>query len=382
MTDCSTTRSFTVSGWLHRYRYAWLTLLTAVCLVLSPVVSGALAQNGYPAFQDPYVNDYGEVLVPEAEATVRDRLAQFRTSTGVHATLLTVNSISDYGTGDSTIESFATNLFNTWGIGDATRNDGILVLVAPGDRKVRIELGAGYDSQDDQIAQSIIDNTMLPFFRDGQMAEGTVAGVDAAIQNFDPNAPPKPLAVTPTSSSSEDIDIGGWSGLIAGAAMLLAVPLSLLGGLVGILLKGWRRRRSRPCPTCKTRMRRLSEQEDDQYLEAGERREEALKSVDYDVWLCPGCGYHQSLSYNSWWSRYSVCPLCSHRTLSETAQTLVSPTYSSTGTAEVTQDCQHCGHHHTYTRSIPRKVQSSSSSSSSSSSGGGRSSGGGASGSW
>jgi uncharacterized protein len=377
MTDQTQTGFLRLSGWLHRYRYGMVALLTAVGLVLSSVVGAALAQTGYPAFQDPYVNDYGAVLAPENEVQVRDRLDQFRAETGVHVVLLTVNSISDYGTGDSTIESFATNLFNTWGIGDATRNDGILVLVAPGDRKVRIELGAGYDRRADQTAQSIIDRTMLPKFRDGLMAAGTMAGVDAVINRFNPDTPAPLRAIAPVRDA-----IAGITGTSEGLIAFMLAPLIPLGIGLKIGLGWWNRNRSRQCPSCTTEMRRLSEQEDDRYLEPGERREESLKSVDYDVWLCPSCGYHTTLSYNSFASGYRTCSQCSHKTLAETARTLVSPTYTSSGTAEVTQDCKHCGYHHTYTRTIPRKQRSSSSSSSSGSGGGGRSSGGGASGSW
>lgn len=373
-----------VAGEWRRYRYWVMALLITAVLMLSSGVDFAQAQGQYPAFENPYVNDYGDVLSPEQEASVRGRLEQFRSDTGIHAVLLTVNYFGNYETGDSTIESFATNLFNTWGIGDATRNDGILVLVAPGDRKMRIELGAGYDSRADVTAQTIIDNQMLPFFRDGQMAAGTVSGVDAVIQYFAPGASPPPPSVASedvaTDSAADTGDIG------VGILWFMLVPLMAIGGVLRKVYGWWNRRRSRECPTCSTDLRRLSESDDDQYLEPGERREESLKSVDYDVWLCPSCGYHTTLSYNSLFSRYQTCSKCRHRTLSETSKTLVSSTYSSTGTAEVTQDCKHCGHHHTYTRTIPRKQRSSSSSSSggsrSSGGGGGRSSGGGASGSW
>ncbi|WP_204139123.1 TPM domain-containing protein [Halomicronema sp. CCY15110] len=355
----------------HHWRYWLMALCTTAVLWLSSGVALAQAQGTYPAFEHPYVNDYGDVLSPEQETNVGSRLEQFRSETGVHAVLLTVDTFGRYETGDSTIESFATNLFNTWGIGDATRNDGILVLVAPGDRQMRIEVGAGYDSQADQTAQIIIDNQMLPYFRDGQMAAGTVSGVDAVIQYFAPGAsqPAQPSSAATATQGSF------WGRIIA----FLLIPLSALGGLLRLVYGWWNRQRSRQCPTCQTEMRRLSEQDDDQYLEAGERREESLKSVDYDVWLCPTCGYHTTLSYNSLFSRYRKCSQCHHKTLSENSHTLVSPTYSSTGTAEITQDCKHCGHHHVFTRTIPRKQRSSSSSSSG---GGGSSSGGGASGSW
>ena len=103
----------------------------AFFLALAPI---ARAQEGYPPPVDKYVNDYAGVLDLIAEDALRDDLSRLDNQTGIEMTVLTVDSIYDYGTGDPTIESFATNLFNTWGIGDRTRNDGILILVAVRDR--------------------------------------------------------------------------------------------------------------------------------------------------------------------------------------------------------------------------------------------------------
>lgn len=69
--------------------------------------------------------------------------------TGIEAVVVTINSIGDYQTGDATIEAFATNLFNTWGIGHKKENNGVLILVAVKDRKARIELGKGYGREYD-----------------------------------------------------------------------------------------------------------------------------------------------------------------------------------------------------------------------------------------
>lgn len=95
----------------------------------------AYAQDSYPAWQDFYVNDFADVIDADDEAQIRSLLNNLYDAHDVEATVLTINSIHDYGTGDETIESFATNLFNSWGIGDAERNDGILLLVAIEDRE-------------------------------------------------------------------------------------------------------------------------------------------------------------------------------------------------------------------------------------------------------
>jgi uncharacterized membrane protein YgcG len=60
------------------------------------------------------------------------------------------------------IESFATNLFNTWGIGDREKSNGFMILVAVHDRRVRIELGSGYSGEMDQVMQRVMNEDMLP----------------------------------------------------------------------------------------------------------------------------------------------------------------------------------------------------------------------------
>jgi uncharacterized protein len=367
------------SGWvtrLRRYQYWCLSWAIATGVMLLPLAFSSAAQTTYPAFQDPYVNDYGAVLSAENERAARAKLRQFRDETGVHAVVLTINSVADYGFADASIEPFATAVFNTWGIGDANRNDGILILVAPGDRKVRIELGSGYASSDDRIAQAIITDAMLPKFRQGLMSQGTLVGIDEVVKRFRPDRHPLRRWLDGMSWPDTE-EIRGPVGFIG---LLISIVVMGIGALVG---STWRRLRKRHCPTCQVEMRRLNEIEDDQYLEPGQRREETLKSVDYDVWLCPTCGYHQTLPYKNLFSRFQSCPQCHHKTLSVCSKTLVSPTSYSTGTAEIRESCQHCDYRRTYTRILPRTEDSTShSSSSSGSSGGGQSSGGGASGSW
>ncbi|MBE9109626.1 TPM domain-containing protein, partial [Nodosilinea sp. LEGE 07298] len=155
-----------------------------------------------------------------------------------------------------------------------------------------------------------------------------------------------------------------------------------VGAFSGLFALGhWRRYRQRQCPKCQVAMERLDEQADDRYLNAGQRTEESIKSVDYDVWLCRSCGHHAILNYNSFGSGYQKCPGCHHKTMTVTSRTVMAPTYDHTGRAEVSEACQFCDRTHHYTRTLPRRTPPSSNSGSGGG-GGGRSSGGGASGSW
>ena len=363
---------------------------------LSPLA--AYAQTGYPTATDPYINDYAELITPEDAASIRQALSDLELQHGIEATVLTLHSIQEFGTGDAAIESFATNLFNTWGIGDAEENNGILVLVAVGDRKVRIEVGSGYGTSLDSAMKTVIEEFMTPRFKQNDYSGGIRRGVEAIIRRVSQPAPTQPPAhspaqpapsrpPTPTISSPYEGSGGKHDGWLTFGG---------IGGLgaAGFGIKKYLRYRHRRCPSCDVHMARLGEHADDQFLDKGQQVEERINSVDYDVWQCPSCQHYDINRYGSIFSRYSRCKGCGYKTMGTSVQTIVAPTYSSTGTARVTETCQQCSYRNTYTKTIPRKERSSSSSSSrsssrssrssggGSSSRGGRSSGGGASGGW
>ena len=105
--------------------------------------------------------------------------------TGDTLVVVSVQSLTD-----EPIERYATTLFNAWGIGDARTDRGLLVLVAPNERKVRIEVGCGFESTvTDEIAAKIISDTMLPLYREGELSAGTLAGVDALLKRISLPAP-------------------------------------------------------------------------------------------------------------------------------------------------------------------------------------------------
>ncbi|MEY8839137.1 hypothetical protein AB9K41_08935, partial [Cribrihabitans sp. XS_ASV171] len=157
---------------------------------------------------------------------------------------------------------------------------------------------------------------------------------------------------------------------------LLLVPLG--GG--ALALRRYLRTRPRPCPRCRTVMARMGETADDDHLDGGQRLEEFLQSVDYDVWACPDCDHKDIIRYPSWFSSYGSCPRCNYRTLSSESEILEAATTSRTGRKRVDYHCRQCGYENSEIRTIPKVSKSSSSSGGSF--GGGSSSGGGASGSW
>lgn len=181
-----------------------------------------------------------------------------------------------------------------------------------------------------------------------------------------------------------------------GRQNLWAVFLVFGAGLAGLFTVGRRAMRNRPrvCETCMQPRERLSEVAEDAHLSMGQRTEERLGSVDYDVWYCGRCNDALVARYGALFTRYGQCTGCGFKAATSSSRTVTHATEYSTGLVEVTQRCSNCTHVGTSTRVTARIQRTSSSSStrsswssssssrSSSSWGGGRSSGGGSSGSW
>ncbi|MFZ5963617.1 TPM domain-containing protein [Thalassococcus sp. BH17M4-6] len=332
----------------------------------------ATSAQTYPAYDELFVNDFADLLDSDQEDAIRTELQELREATGIEFTVVTIANMSDYGH-EGPIEPFATGLFNDWGVGSAETNDGLMMLVARYDRVMRIEVGAGYGRSQDAAMKSIIEEDILPHFRNDDYARGIDTGVDEVIYQITGTWPGE----FDTSTAQKWVSriwrfiegLGNW--LWAGAA-----------GIAGLAVQAWRRwQRNKPrnCPIDQRQMTRLDEDWDDNHLQQGQILEETLKSVDYDVWHCDKCGHVTVEAYKAWFSRYGACRQCGFRTVEGDETILRSATTSSSGLKRIDYSCHHCGDAYSVERVIPRKSKSSSGSSSF---GGGRSSGGGASGSW
>ncbi|MGJ8625336.1 MAG: TPM domain-containing protein [Sulfitobacter sp.] len=171
-------------------------LIFLLVFLILPVF--ATAQT-YPDYTSLTVNDSAGLLTDADRAAISKQLDSLRHDTGVEMVLLTLPRLSDYAANTS-METFATGLFNTWGIGDKDRNDGILVLVLAEDREMRVELGSGYGRGWDNTAQWVIDRSFLPSFRNDNYPKGIKTGitdiVDTIARPFAANATPpeKPKA--------------------------------------------------------------------------------------------------------------------------------------------------------------------------------------------
>ncbi len=173
------------------------SLFLTLVYIIWPLVASA---QSYPDYTSLTVNDLGNVLSEAEQTSISQQLDQLRNETGIEMVLVTLPRLSDYS--KASMERFATGLFNTWGIGNKDRNDGILVLVLLEDRQMRIELGIGYGRAWDGVAQDVIDNGFLPDFRDDDYPKGIKNGITATIDKI-----ARPFAANAEPPESGGIDV-------------------------------------------------------------------------------------------------------------------------------------------------------------------------------
>ncbi|MXP15816.1 TPM domain-containing protein [Altererythrobacter confluentis] len=123
------------------------------------------------------VTDSAQILTYQQEFDLSEKLEELERSTGHQMVIATVPTL-----GGQDIAEFTTDLANSWGIGRKDYDDGVVLLIAPNEQKARIAVGLGLERElTDALCQQIMDEKIIPQFRDGDLAGGIDAGADAII---------------------------------------------------------------------------------------------------------------------------------------------------------------------------------------------------------
>lgn len=194
--------------------------LAVLGLLLS--ASLAFADPTFPPLTGRVV-DNAQLLSPETEQKLTGELADLETKTGRQFVVVTLPDLQGYP-----IEDYGYQLGRAWKIGDKDRDDGVLLIVAPSERAVRIEVGYGLEPVlTDALSSLIIQRTILPAFKAGEMEDGVVAGTQAVIQQLSlPDDQAKAVAARPAEQRR-----GGEVGIPS--IFVVLIVLWLLGGVLG-----------------------------------------------------------------------------------------------------------------------------------------------------
>lgn len=329
-----------------------------------------------------YVSDPDNILSPSARARVDSIMANIRRSTTAEAVVVIVDDIDN---GD--IDDFATELFTKWGIGKSDIDNGLLILVAKNLRKAAIRPGYGLEGVlPDIVCAGILRNQMFPAFKAGNYDRGIIDAAET-IKNIlkDPQSIDEIRSAQTTPGEDEDTGLKIFfktyftvAGMITLCMLIIFVcvvwnkrhhsrhekyialnrlkPIYLaltffglgLPAIVAIpmlLMMNRYRNNPRTCPNCGTKMTKVDEVHDNDYLNQAQNTEERIGSIDYDVWLCPKCGETDIEPYANNNSGFTKCEKCgAFACRLSRDRILYQPTTMRKGQGVKEYTCFNCGH--------------------------------------
>lgn len=184
-----------------------------------------------PSLAGPVMDQVG-VISRSSQQVLSEDLFQFKAKTGVQIQVFIASNLND-----EPIESVAIQIFDQWKLGDAKKDNGILFIVAPNERRLRIEVGQGLEgSVPDVIAKRIIEDVVKPSFQKGQFEQGILSGV-AAIQNYVVTGE-APEAIQPEKKLQIPIQYLGFGFIILFIIIFLFSPSLAIHMLLAILSGG------------------------------------------------------------------------------------------------------------------------------------------------
>lgn len=184
-----------------------------------------------PGAPTGFVNDFAGVLSAVQKLALESKLEAFNATTTIEIAVVTVKNL-----GGDTIETAARQIFDTWKIGKTKQDNGVLVLLAMEEKRIRIEPGYGLEGVLTDIQSSqIIQNDIAPAFKDGKYYDGFNAGVDDII------AAVRGEATAPSGSAAPYAE-SGTSNLLAGAGPFIFMAIIFFFQIMASILgrtKSW-----------------------------------------------------------------------------------------------------------------------------------------------
>ncbi|MFC4291821.1 TPM domain-containing protein [Sphingorhabdus arenilitoris] len=188
----------------------------------------AVYSQDFPALTDRVV-DQADLLSPDEEAALISKLKKLEDETQRQLVVATISDLQDYDIAD-----YGWRLGEHWGIGDKKRDDGMILIIAPNERRMRIEVGQELEAVlPDVLAGRIIRDDITPYFKRGDYAAGINAGTDKIITQL--QLPPEQAAqIVREAKESRSGNDGENIGLILfWLFVLLFVILPILGSFRG-----------------------------------------------------------------------------------------------------------------------------------------------------
>src|SRR6187399_2744973 len=195
--------------------------MAAALMVALFAIAPAFAIN-FPALTGRVV-DQANIIQSDTRAAIEQKSADLEEKSGIQLVVATVNSLEG-----QEIEPYANELFRKWALGEKKKNNGVLLLVAPNERRVRIEVGYGLEGTlTDALSKVIITNAITPRFKTGDFGGGISRGVDDIITVLTTDASEWQQRPSLRLDSPSTPQIPTWlfvAGLIAVVVLLIVSP--------------------------------------------------------------------------------------------------------------------------------------------------------------
>lgn len=197
-----------------------------LALTLLVLASPLFAQT-FPPLTGRVVDNAG-LLTPDQETAISGKLAALEAKNRRQLVIVTLPDLQGYA-----IEDYGYRLGRHWGIGEKKVDSGALLIVAPNERKVRIEVGYGLEPiLTDALSSTIIQTRILPAFRDGDMAGGIMSGTDALVELLSlPDEQAEARAKQLVADAQQDGDIP--FALIFWGIVVAIILISMIRGRAG-----------------------------------------------------------------------------------------------------------------------------------------------------
>ncbi|MBE9197810.1 MULTISPECIES: TPM domain-containing protein [unclassified Nodularia (in: cyanobacteria)] len=337
-------------------------------IVFSPLSSLALKVEEVPnprQVSGGWVTDLADILSDDTEAQINQMISDLEAKKGTEIAVVTVPTTSPA----TSPKSFATELFNHWGIGKQGEDNGVLFLISVGDRRVEIETGYGVEAiLPDARVGNIINSQIIPEFKKGDFAGGTLAGTKALVLVL--GSDPAQAATLFTTETTAD----GWNWgvfaqtagniiLAVGSVMFLIISPRLIPKKMFLVREEDIRQKQRAylflCGDCQRPMKKVDATIIEPYLKKPHKTAQNIRSVKFQGWKCVHCspipngkGFNLiALESNS--SRFQQCPHCKELTIIRTEKVIERPTRLTSGIKQVVDKCHCCTYHHEMEKKIP-----------------------------
>jgi len=170
------------------------------------------------------VVDQADVMTAESRSDVEAKWKDLEDKSGIQLVVAKVKSLQG---GD--IETYANELFRSWKLGQAQKNDGVLLLVAPAENKVRIEVGYGLEGTlTDAISSVIISSAIIPHFKNGDFPGGIEGGVNGIISVLNGDS----ASWQPVVGTREDISSGRYVIIFFVFSVLIGAVILAIQGII------------------------------------------------------------------------------------------------------------------------------------------------------